>query len=584
MQGDQESRFDSRLEAIRAHVCAKWHRSTGPPWYIFHDDSHSKTVEAVIDELIPENRRDLLHPEEQFYLKCSAWLHDLGMILDLFGPEVEFAQARDTHHERSAEYVRTRRKDLDLDPTEAHIIGELCRYHRRKKDIADCEATIGRVRPRLLAAYLRLADALHVDRTRTDESLYRLLLAAGMPWESRFHWLKSRWVHSVVPEHESLTIRVSVSDAPPGSSKCGLLPRLVVDEIREELESVRDILIRGGISYFLDVIPEPIPGPLNEQDTMELELVLSNIELQNLSSAGEVADSVAETLLKFSDSGPEAYAAIREYKQRLRNLLAARPCHNLLRTILERIDRETKEDHLPEEARSAQVQQIRSFLLSLRDRRERSIRAIAQNARPLLSDGGAVLVYGYSSLVIAALRQLSAEAKDTTTLYVAECRGKTRYSYANAVVYCDGLAYAMQIRDAGIRHAVIVPDISVANLMARAIVKKVVFGANGIDADGRFGHTCGHLGIAQLAQAYGIPVYVIAETDKFRKLEWHGDLERDVQWLSRDPRTVALLEIHGIGTMNPREDVVDPRHATMLVTEVGTFPPTRIPESVIDRM
>ena len=179
---------------------------------------------------------------------------------------------------------------------------------------------------------------------------------------------------------------------------------------------------------------------------------------------------------------------------------------------------------------------------------------------------------------------MPSEVKERTPIYVAECRGKTRYSQSNEVRYCDGLNYAVQVRKAGFIHVSITPDICIGNLMARELIGKVVFGANGIDSTGRFGHTAGHLSIADLAAQNKVPIYVISITAKFGKLDWHANLERDVQWLSRDKKTLSVLEMYKIRTVNPREDIVDPDKIDMLITEVGAFPPTRIPEFIKSRI
>jgi translation initiation factor 2B subunit (eIF-2B alpha/beta/delta family) len=145
------------------------------------------------------------------------------------------------------------------------------------------------------------------------------------------------------------------------------------------------------------------------------------------------------------------------------------------------------------------------------------------------------------------------------------------------------LDYALKAREAGFTEVKVVPDITVGSLMERGLVKKVVFGANGIDREGRFGHTAGHLTIAALARFYNVPVYVLADSDKFGKFEWHPKLERKVQWLTRDQSSLEKLDHNNIGTMNLREDRVEAELITMLITDAGAFPPTRIPDYVWEK-
>ena len=98
-------------------------------------DSLVQKVEEMLFSLIPTDRRNQLLEEEWFHLLASTWLHDIGMILDLFGRSEDFKKVRDTHHERSAEYIAQNRDTLGLTPHEAFIIAQICRYHRKKNDI-----------------------------------------------------------------------------------------------------------------------------------------------------------------------------------------------------------------------------------------------------------------------------------------------------------------------------------------------------------------------------------------------------------------------------------------------------------------
>jgi translation initiation factor 2B subunit (eIF-2B alpha/beta/delta family) len=95
---------------------------------------------------------------------------------------------------------------------------------------------------------------------------------------------------------------------------------------------------------------------------------------------------------------------------------------------------------------------------------------------------------------------------------------------------------------------------------------------------GSFGHTCGHLSIADLSKEYHVPVYVIADTDKFVQLKWEEDLNRDINWLTNDPKWLpAACEM---AKENPREDQVEPDKIHTLITEIGAFPPARIPDRI----
>jgi len=329
---------DSRkqLLIIQGVVENRWNNHTGPPWHTFHNSSHSYRVEEVLYKLIPhkQDNKNELSENEWFYLIASAWLHDIGMIVK---DNEDTKIVRDKHHLRSVEFITKSGKDLGLVGNDAQIVAELCKYHRKKEDINSCQERIGNVRLRLLASYLRLVDALHVDSTRIDEAHFKLLLAIGMPWESRFHWLKSKWVPDIIPEPDQFKLRISVYDTASDSLTNGLLPQLVEDEISEELESVRDILIRGKISCFLDIEIENIGEPIDKKDSTELEMILSNIKLNELLSASEAVNIIIKTFLRLADASPQSYLLIDDYLKQIEKVMKVRPCHTLIQTLLKTI-------------------------------------------------------------------------------------------------------------------------------------------------------------------------------------------------------------------------------------------------------
>jgi len=561
------------LETIQGAIENQWSQHTGPPWHTFHGPSHNLQVEKMLHSLIP-NGGSSLTQQEWFYLLASVWLHDAGMIIK--GHD-DPGTVRDTHHRRSSDYIEQNRSSLGFNPSESTIVRQICFYHRKKEPIARCTKKVGKVRVQLLAAYLRLADALHLDTSRIDPAEFQRLLALGMPWESRFHWLKSMWIPAITPVPDGMRIDVWVHDTPEDSLTHGLLPQLVRDEIREELDSVRDILIRGRVSFYLDVNVEDA-GIVSGDQLAQLEMILGNVRLENVSSASGVASTITETVLYLASADP---CLIPDYLEQVKAVHHERPCHTLIQRTLDTVEGIMEAPQLTSD--KERTQEFINALGRQKAARAAKIADVARNAEAFLLDRGSILLFGYSGLVLEALKRLPESARRETIVYVAEGRGKTQYNHANEIRYCDGLNYALHVREAGFTQVKIVPDITVGSLMGRDLIKKVVFGANGIDRDGRFGHTAGHLTIAALARVYNVPVYVLADSDKFGDFEWHPELERKVQWLTRDQSSLEQLESNNIGTMNLREDCVEADLITMLITDAGAFPPLRIPDYVWEK-
>jgi len=572
-----------RLRTIKSYVKNLWKENTTLPYFTFHDHSHNEAVEKMIYKLIPEKKWNDLNEEEWFCLLSAVWLHDLGMILNLNDTSKSLDDVRKNHHIYSAEYIARNSTPLGLSPFESDFISKLCKYHRKKTNINDLDDG-ETVRLKLLAAYLRLADVLHIDQTRVGESLYKLLVELKMPWESRFHWIKSKWVKSVIPNHESMSISFEVVGMPPDSNRHVSLEKIIKDEIEEELNGVKDILFRGGISWFSDVKPRALDIKLDGRDKVDLEIVLGNLELEHISSASEVFDSIINSIIRLSEvEDAHPYRAIKDYIKQLEKILSARPCHTMTRKLITDLRESTQMDDLPDEAKKKIIMEIKARLESEQKVREDAIQKLSKNATPLLNGADSIFLFGYSSLVLEALKTLLPDDKKRIEIIIGECRGKTIYNQANEIRYCDGLNYATKICDAGFSNISIIPDSCVANLMAREKIGIVVFGANGIDYKGNFGHTTGHLAIAIMAKHYKIPVYVIADSNKYGKLEPNLDKEREIRWLTNDKESLQLMKEKHIATQNPREDIIEPEFIDKIVTEIGVFSPCRIPESIVKR-
>ena len=190
-------------------------------------------------------------------------------------------------------------------------------------------------------------------------------------------------------------------------------------------------------------------------------------------------------------------------------------------------------------------------------------------------NGESILIYGYSTMVIHALESIPAKVREKTEIYIAECRGKTQFNLINKMIYNDGLQYVKRCRSMEFKTLYFIPDISVANLMKRKKIGKVLFGANGIDEDsGNFGHTCGHLMVSDLACIYNVPLYVISDSSKIGKLGYDDGTNREkINWL---PKIKGYSDVYrDMELINPREDTVPSDRITMIITEKGVQQPQR---------
>ncbi|MBN1953678.1 MAG: HD domain-containing protein [Anaerolineae bacterium] len=117
---------------------------------------------------------------ERHLLRAGALFHDIGNVVD-----------RETHNVVSQETVEklAAQGKLPFTAEEAHLIGLLCRWHRREYEPERTDTLRDTpIRTGLLAAVLRVADAMDIDHRRSDHSAkFRGIVEFFFP-DSVPHW------------------------------------------------------------------------------------------------------------------------------------------------------------------------------------------------------------------------------------------------------------------------------------------------------------------------------------------------------------------------------------------------------------
>ena len=247
---------NGRLDGIKEHCMRKLsfiHSQGLFRYYTDHGPGHSEAVIKILDKLTEGVE---LSEYEKFLLKCGAWLHDIGMLVregeNIYNPEV-CNRIRKEHHKRSAEYISKHWREIGLsNETEAAIIQWICYAHSSKVDINEVPEEIStageNVRTRLLAALLRLADALDCGKNRLPPEDYRRL--PQIPQES----LEEYWKHEIVEkvDIEGSKIYVEMLLKYKDHKENNVADK-VEEKIKEELNSVKDVLERYNLYFELDV-------------------------------------------------------------------------------------------------------------------------------------------------------------------------------------------------------------------------------------------------------------------------------------------------------------------------------------------
>jgi len=288
--------------------------------YTPHGVDHCKAVEDNLHRLIPKECHEELSEAEKFFLIISAWIHDIGMLRGITSDDEQLSDddIRDEHHKRSESYIVSHYAEIGIFEEESVAFGLLARFHRRRCNIEDCQYYLtipkhGTVRLRLMAAYLRLADALHIDISRTPDRQYAISLAYSIPYTSKLHWYKSRFVHSVevnVPDKNIIVymkLPVEADEPQRGRElfheKCNIIYNLIIHDLEEELASVKNVLFKENITYFLSIEKTIIEVEVDDRFRQDVKPVLNYYHLLDNPSSSALLTLVLSSIEGIISSG-----------------------------------------------------------------------------------------------------------------------------------------------------------------------------------------------------------------------------------------------------------------------------------------
>lgn len=159
-------------------------------------------------------------------------------------------------------------------------------------------------------------------------------------------------------------------------------------------------------------------------------------------------------------------------------------------------------------------------------------------------------------------------------VYAGAEAGRIKHVYADETrPVCQGSRLtAWELARAGVPVTLICDDMA-ASVMAQGKVDAVIVGADRIAANGDVANKIGTLGVAVLAQHFGIPFYVAAPTSTIDADMPDGAC---IPIEERASEEVLLQPIEGVSVCNPAFDVTPACLVTSIITERGAFAPQDI--------
>ena len=554
-------------EAVRRIYDENKKKHADLPFFTPHGPEHCQNVEDLIHKILSGNVYKKFTIKERYYLLASAWLHDLGMLPLVYESvykksyKPHLNEVREKHHVTSEKYIIEQWSDLCVDENDKEIIGKLCRYHRRSEPFSESDEVFlvdkESFRLMLLASYLRLADSLDISASRAPSEPYAICLAYDIPEDSKLHWIKSRLISGINLDTKNHTITIQFKcpypdgigerlDLADVNDKIDSIIKLVIDDLKEELSSVINVIIKFGGAYFLDIKAKKSYVSFNDQMLSDLRGLVLNYDIMMAPSASRLLEIILSTTANIllhglsqgekptlfdggislkegdGDHVGELKKKANEFLTSMKNnVLHNRPCHFGLKNLVIKCEKILhKEDSLLKIIKS-----INKLFQDHHTARE-YIRIEASDyfssSCSNLSDDKEVniLLYGYSELTTKAIcglrdsfikkkydciksediynSNLETQQSERIKIFICEGQPKTQTNYNDRLIYHDGSQYAFHLKRRGFNNIVLIPDIIAGTLLDKIKFQFVILGANGVSPQ-YFTHSAGHLAIVNLA-------------------------------------------------------------------------------------
>ena len=576
-----DKKYGNKLKAIREQVKSLYKENKTKygelPHFTPHNIEHCANVENLIHRLIPRDKYEKLTLKERFYLLAASWLHDIGMLKSVFiniSPKLKSnpSTIRDYHHITTARFIVDNWSRLRIDERDKELLAKLCFYHRKQEDLSECEEYffLGNVtyRLRLMAAYLRLADALDICSDRTPMESYAVCLAYNIPNESKLHWIKHRIISGVFLDeiNHKIYIQFKVPQEIPAKyededdlsvalakEKTDSIIRLILNDLKSELYSLINVLVRGNITYYLDIIPKFSEVMLDNQMETDLREIIFNYDIMMAPSASKLLNMILIIIANILDfdlrkSKPkETYKdpgnklkKIEEFLSIIKNdIISSRPCHLGLRKLVSDVD---------EKLATNDIKELIKLIDDRYQKHQRLRSEIRQNAMNFFTckvlnshnnqEGDNpktakvnILLYGYSELAVKAIcgfrdaliddnypcikdkhqedsnkfskkiysSSLEESVSNDIRVFICDGQPKTQITESN-YLYHDATQYALYLYERNFKNIIIIPDIIAGSILRCFDIDFLVVGANGITRK-VFRHSGGHLGLIKLVKS-----------------------------------------------------------------------------------
>jgi methylthioribose-1-phosphate isomerase len=268
---------------------------------------------------------------------------------------------------------------------------------------------------------------------------------------------------------------------------------------------------------------------------------------------------------------------LRDLQQARDYLASSRPTAVNLFWALDRVVSRVVADPSTDVAVLCQL--VRAEALALLEEDRAAGRAIGEHGARLLREGSVLTHCNAGGLATSGYGTALAP------IYVAHQQGTRVHVFADETrpLLQGARLTSWELARAGVPVTVIADNMA-ASVLAKGEVQAVIVGADRIAANGDVANKIGTLGVAIIARAYGVPLYVAAPLSTF---DVDTPTGADIPIEERAPDELRTFNGRRIvpeasGVYNPAFDVTPAEYVTAFITELGIASPADLPR-FIDR-
>ena len=310
-----------------------------------------------------------------------------------------------------------------------------------------------------------------------------------------------------------------------------------------------------------------LPGEVAYARCRDIDSVAEAIRSLKVRGAPAIGVAAAYgVVLGVRQSAADEYEAFgREVDDAADRLAATRPTAVNLFWALERMRRTAREN------RGAPVEDIKGALLreamAIQSEDERTCRLIGEHGAALLRSGQTVLTHCNAGALAT-----SGMGTALAVVYRAHGEGKRIHVYADETrpVLQGARLTSWELAQAGIG-VTLICDNTAAQVMKEGRIDCVIVGADRVAANGDVANKIGTYGVAVLADAHGVPLYVAAPFSSIDlSMESGREIpieEREAAEISQGPGGRTAPE--EVEVYNPAFDVTPARYVSAIITERG---------------